>query len=440
MSSVVIGEPASKTQRGLALRLLSLITDLHAGEAVTAFLLTANVFVLLASYYVLKTVREALILSEAGAQVKSYSAAGQALLLLAVVPLYGFVATKATRSKLITWVTLFFVSNLAVFYLMGSAGFQVGVAFFLWVGIFNVLVTAQFWAYANDLYTEESGKRIFPMVGIGSSLGAWLGAVLAGRLFSVMNAYQLMLVAMGGLPLSIVLVRRIDSRRKGSPEPPPKPLSNKGGFSLVLSSRYLLLIAMMVLMFNLVNSLGEYILSEMVVSHTKAAVDAGVIPSSQMKASIGTFYGDFYGWVNLVGLLIQVFVVSRLFKTIGVRGALFVLPLIALGSYTLMAILPVLGVIRIAKVFENSTDYSIQNTARHALFLPTSREAKYKAKAAIDTFFWRVGDMLQGGFVLVGTWLAFTARHFAWINIVLVSVWLVLIVGIYREHKKLVKA
>jgi len=440
MSSVVIGEPASKTQRGLALRLLSLITDLHAGEAVTAFLLTANVFVLLASYYVLKTVREALILSEAGAQVKSYSAAGQALLLLAVVPLYGFVATKATRSKLITWVTLFFVSNLAVFYLMGSAGFQVGVAFFLWVGIFNVLVTAQFWAYANDLYTEESGKRIFPMVGIGSSLGAWLGAVLAGRLFSVMNAYQLMLVAMGGLLLSIVLVRRIDSRRKGSPEPPPKPLSNKGGFSLVLSSRYLLLIAMMVLMFNLVNSLGEYILSEMVVSHTKAAVDAGVIPSSQMKASIGTFYGDFYGWVNLVGLLIQVFVVSRLFKTIGVRGALFVLPLIALGSYTLMAILPVLGVIRIAKVFENSTDYSIQNTARHALFLPTSREAKYKAKAAIDTFFWRVGDMLQGGFVLVGTWLAFTARHFAWINIVLVSVWLVLIVGIYREHKKLVKA
>jgi len=440
MSSVVIGEPASKTQRGLALRLLSLITDLHAGEAVTAFLLTANVFVLLASYYVLKTVREALILSEAGAQVKSYSAAGQALLLLAVVPLYGFVATKATRSKLITWVTLFFVSNLAVFYLMGSAGFQVGVAFFLWVGIFNVLVTAQFWAYANDLYTEESGKRIFPMVGIGSSLGAWLGAVLAGRLFSVMNAYQLMLVAMGGLLLSIVLVRRIDSRRKGSPEPPPKPLSNKGGFSLVLSSRYLLLIAMMVLMFNLVNSLGEYILSEMVVSHTKAAVDAGVIPSSQMKASIGTFYGDFYGWVNLVGLLIQVFVVSRLFKTIGVRGALFVLPLIALGSYTLMAILPVLGVIRIAKVFENSTDYSIQNTARHALFLPTSREAKYKAKAAIDTFFWRVGDMLQGGFVLVGTWLAFTARHFAWINIVLVSVWLLLIVGIYREHKKLVKA
>jgi AAA family ATP:ADP antiporter len=96
----------------------------------------------------------------------------------------------------------------------------------------------------------------------------------------------------------------------------------------------------------------------------------------------------------------------------------------------------VLGVVRIAKVLENSTDYSIQNTARHALFLPTTREAKYKAKAAIDTFFWRLGDMLQAGFVLAGTWLAFTTRQYAWVNMVLVSVWLVLILGIYREHRK----
>src|SRR4030095_6680510 len=182
MSSVVIGEPAHKTQRGRALCLLSLITDLHAGEAVTAFLLTANVFVLLASYYVLKTVREALILSEAGAEVKSYSAAVQALLLLAVVPAYGYFASKATRSRLITWVTLFFVSNLVLFYFLGAAGLHVGIAFFFCVGIFNVVVTAQFWAYANDLYDEESGKRIFPIIGIGSSLGAWAGARLAARL------------------------------------------------------------------------------------------------------------------------------------------------------------------------------------------------------------------------------------------------------------------
>src|SRR4030095_4745583 len=136
--------------RSLSLaRILSVITDLRAEEAATALLLTANVFVLLASYYILKTVREALILSEAGAEVKSYSAAGQALLLLIVIPAYSFAASRATRSRLITWVTLFFVSNLAIFYFMGAAGFHVGVAFFLWVGIFNVLVTAQFLVYAH---------------------------------------------------------------------------------------------------------------------------------------------------------------------------------------------------------------------------------------------------------------------------------------------------
>jgi ATP:ADP antiporter, AAA family len=88
-------------------------------------------------------------------------------------------------------------------------------------------------------------------------------------------------------------------------------------------------------------------------------------------------------------------------------------------------------------VLENSTDYSIQNTARHALFLPTSRDAKYKAKAAIDTFFWRVGDMMQAGVVLLGTSLAFVTKHYAWLNMSLVGLWLLLIVGIYREHKKL---
>src|SRR5262245_583091 len=297
MSTVSICLPGRRTARGFFENVLSGVSALRGQEITTALLLTANIFILLASYYILKTVREALILSEAGAAVKSYSAAGQALLLLAVIPVYSFVASKATRSKLITWVTLFFVSNLAVFYFMGSAGFRIGVAFFLWVGIFNVLLTAQFWAFANDLYNEETGKRVFPIIGIGSSLGAWAGARLAGYLFSLLDAYQLMLVAAGGLLVSIVLVQRTDRKRKSAADPSEKPLSGKGGFGLVLSNRYLLLIALMVLTFNLVNSLGEYLLGRMVVADVSAAVASGAITSSEVQAKIGTFYGDFFGWV-----------------------------------------------------------------------------------------------------------------------------------------------
>ena len=81
---------------------------------------------------------------------------------------------------------------------------------------------------------------------------------------------------------------------------------------------------------------------------------------------------------------------------------LFILPVLALINYSIIAVAPILAVVRIGKILENSTDYSIQNTLRQALFLPTSREAKYKAKAAIDTFFTRGGDVVSAAICRAG--------------------------------------
>ena len=101
--------------------------------------------------------------------------------------------------------------------------------------------------------------------------------------------------------------------------------------------------------------------------------------------------------VNVLSALIQAFVVSRVLKHFGVRVALLVLPVVALIGYAAMAFVPLLSFIRGAKLAENSLDYSLQNTTRNALYLPTSREAKYKAKQANDTFFVRFGDVLSAG-------------------------------------------
>src|SRR5215216_5173643 len=131
-------------------RSLSLVSEVRPGEGISALLLAANVFGLLAFYYILKTVRESLILSEGGAEVKSYAAAGQALLLVAVSPAYGAVAARVNRVRLISGVSLFFASHLVIFYLLGVAGVKIGVAFYLWIGIFNLVIIAQFWAFAND--------------------------------------------------------------------------------------------------------------------------------------------------------------------------------------------------------------------------------------------------------------------------------------------------
>jgi len=125
-------------------------------------------------------------------------------------------------------------------------------------------------------------------------------------------------------------------------------------------------------------------------------------------------------------------------KFFGIGPALLFLPLIALCSYSLVAFAPALAFIRLIKIAENSTDYSIQNTARHALFLRTSRESKYKAKAAIDSFFWRAGDALSALLVFIGTRLAFNTRDFAIVNAALVLGWLFVAVAIvrYRTEQK----
>jgi AAA family ATP:ADP antiporter len=358
-----------------------------------------------------------------------------------VLPLYSGLAARVNRMRLIAGVTLFFIANLGVFYLLGQSGARVGVAFYIWVGIFNVFVTAQFWAFANDVYSEQEGKRLFPIVAVGSNLGAWMGAEAAeslfGRLAPESAPYNMMLIAAAGLAVSILITASVNSRESASAKSKrdaETPLGKEGGFKLVFSQRYLFLIALLILTLNLVNTIGEFILGKLVTQTFSAQTS----DPDQMGTLIGQFYGDFFGWVNLLGFLFQLLLVSRIFKYFGVRGALFILPCIALGSYSAIAIVPLLGVLRISKILENSTDYSINNTTRHALFLPTSREAKYKAKATIDTLFWRIGDMLQAGIVYAGTtWLAFGIRNFALLNVLFVAGWLALAVAIGRENKRL---
>ncbi|HUK42403.1 MAG TPA: hypothetical protein VLX11_15210, partial [Candidatus Acidoferrales bacterium] len=137
---------AGNEERTAVDRLLLLVSDVRAGEGHTALLLMANLFLLLTGYLIIKTVREALILSEGGAVVKSYAAAGQALLLLGMMPVYSYVASRVGRIKLVNGVTIFFISNLLIFYFLARAQIPLGVPFFLWVGVFNLFVVAQFWS------------------------------------------------------------------------------------------------------------------------------------------------------------------------------------------------------------------------------------------------------------------------------------------------------
>ena len=436
-------------------RLLGLGADVRAGEGATVLLLALNGFLLLAAYYAIRPVRAALLLPIEvrlpngsvipGSEIASYLGAVLAGLFLFIVPLYGAIATRVSRIKLINTVTSFFIATLLVFFAMVSSGAYptaVAITFYLWIGVFSLMVIAQFWSFANDLYTPEQGKRLFAIVGVGGSVGAAVGALFTSQLARQFGVGPMMLIATVILGACVLLTNTIHVRdrrertdRSGPVRTPDQSIGGRGGFQLVLANRYLLAIGLLTLISNLVNTNGNYILNATVAQMAEDA--ARTSGAGEAQTILGAMAGIDL-WQNLLAMAIQFFLVSRIFKYLGVGGSLFVLPLIALGSYSLFALAPVLSMIRIAKITENATDYSLQNTARRALFLPTPREAKYKALQAVETFFWRAGDMLSSVAVLIFIrWLQTSTQAYTWVNILAVAVWLGLAAFIARENRRL---
>jgi AAA family ATP:ADP antiporter len=424
-------------ERPVIERLLAPVADVRREEAASALLMTLLLFLLLAAYYLLKTAREVLILTEGGAAVKSYSSAGQAVLLLVLVPAYGAFASRVNPLRLVTIVTLFFASHLVLFVGAINAGWDVGIAYFFWVGIFNLMVIAQFWAFANDLYAEEQGKRLFALIGVGGSLGAWLGSVRAGTLVEAQGPERLLGAAFGILLVCAALVPIIRKLAAGARPSAAtrveRPLARAGGFQLVRSDRYLQSIALLMLFVNVVNTSGEYLFGRYVVEQSYALFSgSGADAIAARERFVGETYARLFSTVNLAGLLLQMFVVSRLFKWLGVERSLFIHPLVAVAGYLLMLRAPSLQLITVVKIADNSLDYSLGNTTRQALWLPTSRDAKYKAKQVVDSLFVRAGDVLQAGIVFAGERLVLAVPAFAAINVVLAGGWLLVVMHLTR--------
>jgi AAA family ATP:ADP antiporter len=336
--------------------------------------------------------------------------------------------------QLIQWVTLFFVSNLVLFLLALGVGLRVGIVFFLWVGIFNVMVIAQFWGFAADLYTEEQGKRLFPLIGVGASLGAWVGSLRAGQLVEGFGPSRLLIGGAVVLLFCIALARvvnRVTARgEKAAVQADEKLKEGPSGFSMILSDRYLTLMALLVVALNVVNTSGEYLFGRYVVDAAKAAYGDGAASEAARQQFIGATYSSYFGYVNLIGFLLQMFVVSRVFKFLGVARAVFIHPIVALVGYLGMVRAPSFEFVRWLKIADNSLDYSLGNTTKQALWLPTSREAKYKAKQAVDSFCQRAGDVLQAGIVYGGELGSLGVSGFAVLNVVFVAGWLAVAKGL----------
>jgi len=448
---------AREAKPGLFHRFLRIFTVIYPGEIAKASLLFLNSFLIMFGYYQIKAVREGLLLARHSAEIKSYLAIPQAFLLIFVVKAFAKVASRFPRHLLITYVTLFCISNLFLFNIMNLAGVSgavMGIVFFIWIGMYNWFIPAQFWGFANDIYSEEEGKRLFPMIGFGATLGAVTGPPVASQLIPYFGSYGMMLVTAGVLLLCILLTWAIHARDLREDRQPglsagagaeqkrkakEKPLDKSGGFRLVFKSRYLLLVACIIGLYNFINSLGETMFS---ILQQKMALKALGIASAtggaELQNYISQAFAGYQGLANLLAMLIQLFLVSRIFRHVGISGALLFLPLISLGGYGYASFGASLIFMKWIKSIENGTDYSLMKTARAGLFLITSREEKYKAQMAIETFFVRAGDALQAIVVWVGTtYLAFSIERFAVVNVVGVIIWIILTIFVIREYKKI---
>lgn len=425
-------------------RLISLITRVRHGEGRAVFLFFLHAFLLLATLQMVKALREAFMLTKFSAETRSYAVALMAVVLMLVVPLYARIRLRFDGEQLLRVVTLFFMTTLPLLALLAYMGVSIAFVFYVWVGIYGVMVVAQMWSYAAGSFNVKSGQRLFVVIMLGGNLGALFGAKLTNLVVATLSPVGLMLLATCTMGATLLLAKPEraavppESRALPSPSRPAKVPHLLGGIGLVLRDRYLLMIGLFVLLLNWINSTGEFILSDFVKQYASTAVGANGDPG----LFIAAFYGNFNFWVTLTSLAIQLLLVSRIFRIFGINGALLIHPMIVMIGYAILAFGPALGgfipvfsLIRRIKVADNGVDYSLMNTARQALFLPVDQDSKYDGKMAIDTFFVRFGDFIQAVCVFAGlNILGWMPQQFAYLTFALSLVWIALAVAMGRAH------
>lgn len=433
---------------------LRAFTEVRPGEGHTALVMFANVFLILCAYYFIKPLREGWIaVSGTGGlsklELRAYTSFGQSLLLIPVVAFYGRLVGRWPRAVLIERATLFCMANMLLFWAV-QPGFRtavpgIGIIFYLWVGIFSVFVVAQFWAFAADLYTEERGKRMLPMIAIGATAGAAFGSLVLERLVSsdIVPTHHVLLIALVPLAASIWLTRVADAREGGAAEASKQhePSDRRGALRLVFGTKLLLAVGLIMLLANWVKTSGENQLYDLLQTDLAAEAARSGVAADAMKDFVKerttAFYGTFFFWVNVAALVLQALVASRVLRYGGFAALFLMLPVMALLSYSAMLLLPALWVVRSMQVPVNAIDYSIQNTARHVFWLPMSQEVTFKGKPTVDSFFVRAGDGMAALTVLVGGWLASAPQGYFAANVALGAVWLAAAIWVVREHAKL---
>jgi len=345
-------------------------------------------FMLLASYYVLRPLRDQMGIA-GGVRNLPWLFTATFLTLLIAQPLYGALVARLPRARFIPIVYHFFVANIALFWLLLTLNVEpviVARVFFVWVSVFNMFAVAVFWSFMADIFSAEQGNRLFGFIGAGGTAGALLGPIITIWLSVPLGPVNLLIAAAIFLAAAVFCVYRLE-RAAGAHtgvQAQAQPIGGNAFAALpeLLRSPYLLGVALWVSLLTF----GATILYFQLANIISATVhDAG--ERTRIFAGIDLA-------VNLLSLATQVFATGQFLKRFGSGIAAAALPAVYVVGFLAIAFAPMLMVVLVVQVLQRSMNFAIANPARQVFFTVLSRGEKYKAKNLIDTVVYRGSDAL----------------------------------------------
>ncbi|OYW45635.1 MAG: hypothetical protein B7Z33_07345 [Sphingomonadales bacterium 12-68-11] len=381
------GEPRGTPRSGLA-RLF----NAEPAEMPAVLSGFALLFFVFASYLMLRPVRETFGIV-GGVDNLAWLWTGTFVAMLCVVPIYGWVASRVPRRRLLPVLYTLCAAVLVAF--AASLKFNpddvwIARAFYVWMAVMNLFIISVAWSLMSDVFERDRGHRLFGPIAAGASLGGLTGPLLSLNLIERVGEPGLLLISAGILLLGLASVRFLlgwrDRMGPRTDVPPPERIAGSvwAGLTLILKSRYLLMIAAFILLL---------VTSTTFLYFEQARIVEANFPDrtaqTQVFATIDTA-------VQSLTILIQVFFTGQLAKRLGVTVLLVAVPVTMMFGYGLLALAATFPVLVFVMVVRRVGDYALVAPGREMLFTPLDAETKYKAKNAIDTAVFRGGDVMAG--------------------------------------------
>ena len=413
-------------------RLLKAIVDVRDNESTTAVLMFAYSFLAMTAYNIIQPITRSKFISDLGADNIPYVQFGAGLLIGVIMQVYVKGTSMLPRRWVIPTAQGAIVGLLVLFWLLFQTGQQwVSVAFYILGLILGLLLISQFWTLANAIYDPRQAKRIFGFIGGGSALGGMTGAGLTALIAETVGTNSLLLWSATILALCIAIVvwvvRREGDVALGSGGEEEQGVGVREALKLFRDSRQIQLIATIITM----GALGAAILDQQLNMATEEFKGRG------STDSITGFLGAVRFWLSAAGLVLQMFVTTRIHRLLGIGFALMMLP-VGLGAMAVLILFnhalwaPALG-----SVMDRSFRYTVDKTTREILFLPLPTDVKLQAKPFVDV----TVDRLAKGFgallllLLIKPWgLNLTWQQLSFATLTLVAVWLFMAVRAKREY------